>query len=438
VTGVDRRAFLVGGVAGGAALALAGCSGTLPKVVAKPASFGKNATGTVQVWCRSATQAGLTSAVAGFNKANPALQVQLTPVPDAQYVTKLATAIRGGEPPDVVDIDDINSQLFIFREAFADLTDVVKSLDYFDAISPGHLRLLEYRDRYYGLPYLADNSQLFVNTELFERAGLDVEESTKDLSTLLDAAKAIRKLDDDVYGWSISGNAAGIIGFVTQPHVWATGVDMMTGEVGSQRANITGNEALERMLEFYRQLWKDGVLSKATYSDAGTTWGADFRAGKVGIFPTSYGATVPAATKAMRAKMQTVLIPSWDGQRSFFDGGDNMCIPNGAANPSGGWAFMQYANGLQQQQALPDGGYFPTRSDAATPEYRKRFPLAYGPLDAIDKGYAPQTLAYNLLNNQPSSPYFAMFREAVFGSGSAAAMRTAQSDYQRILDQVQA
>lgn len=57
MTGVDRRAFLVGGVAGRAALALAGCSGTLPKVVAKPASFGKNATGTVQVWCRSATQA---------------------------------------------------------------------------------------------------------------------------------------------------------------------------------------------------------------------------------------------------------------------------------------------------------------------------------------------------------------------------------------------
>ncbi|MBK0296938.1 extracellular solute-binding protein, partial [Bacillus sp. S34] len=93
---------------------------------------------------------------------------------------------------------------------------------------------LEYRDRYYGLPYLADNSQLFVNTELFDKAGLDVDDSTKDLDSLLAAAKAIRKVGDDVYGWSISGNAAGIIGFVTQPHVWATGVDMMSGEVGSQ------------------------------------------------------------------------------------------------------------------------------------------------------------------------------------------------------------
>lgn len=435
---MDRRAFLVGGLAGAATLALAGCSGTLPKVDAEVASFGKGATGTVQVWCRAATQAGLTATVAGFNKANPELQVELTPVPDGQYVTKLATAIRGGEPPDVVDLDDINSQLFIFREAFADLTDVVKGLDYFSELSPGHLRLLEYRDRYYGLPYLADNSQLFVNTELFERAGLDVDDSTKDLDSLLAAAKALRKVADDVYGWSIAGNSAGIIGFVTQPHVWATGVDMMSGEVGSQKPNITGNDALERMLEFYRELWKDGVLSKAAFSDAGTTWGADFRAGKVGIFPTSYGATVPAATKSMRAKMRTVLIPSWDGKRSFFDGGDNMCIPNGAANPSGGWAFMRYANGLGPQQALPDGGYFPTRSDAATPAYRKRYPLASGPLDAIDKGYAPRTLAYNLLVNQPSSPYFAMFREAVFGAGVGPAMRAAQPEYERILDQVQA
>ncbi|MCJ1714635.1 ABC transporter substrate-binding protein [Microbacterium sp. M1A1_1b] len=435
---MDRRVFLAGGLAGGAALMLAGCSGTLPKVDAQVAGFGVRATGTVHVWCRAATQAGLTSAVAGFNKSNPKLQVELTPVPDGQYVTKLATAIRGGEPPDVVDLDDINSQLFIFREAFADLTDVVKGLDYFDELSTGHLRLLEYRDRLYGLPYLADNSQLFVNTELFERAGLDVEDATKDLDSLADAAKRIRKTGDDVYGWTIAGNSAGIIGFVTQPHVWATGVDMMSGEVGKQRANITGNDALTQMLEFYRKLWKDGSLSRATFSDAGTTWGADFRAGKVGIMPTSYGAAVPAATKAMRAKMRTVLIPSADGRRSFFDGGDNMCIPNGAANPSGGWAFMQYANSLQQQQLLPDGGYFPTRADAATPAYRKQFPLASGPLDAIDKGYAPRTLAYNLLVNQPSSPYFAMFREAVFGDGVSGAMRTAESDYQRILDQVQA
>jgi multiple sugar transport system substrate-binding protein len=190
-------------------------------------------------------------------------------------------------------------------------------------------------------------------------------------------------------------------------------------------------------LEFSRQLWKDGIMSRSAYSDAGTTWGADFRAGQVGIMPTNYSSAWLAATKAMRGKMQTVLMPGPTSGRSFFDGGDNMCIPNGAANPDGGWEFMVYANGLASQQALPDGGYFPVRSDAATPEYRKKYPLGFGPLDNIDKGYAPQTLSYNLLVNQPSAPYFTMFRSAVFGSGVQAAMQAAAPTYDRILDQAQ-
>ncbi|WIB67342.1 sugar ABC transporter substrate-binding protein [Curtobacterium sp. MCBD17_035] len=435
---MDRRTFLAGSVLGGAAFALAGCSGSLPAISSSDAGFGGKATGTVQVWCRAATQAGLTATVADFNRDHPDLHVDLTPVPDAQYVTKLATAIRGGEPPDVVDVDDINSMLFIFRDAFADLTSAVKGLDYFDQLSTGHLHLLERGGRYYGLPYLADNSMLYLNTELFDRAGLDPTESTKDFDGLLDAAKKIRALGDDVYGWSIAGNSPGILGFVVQPHIWATGTDMMLGAVGKQHGHITGNDGLEQTLEFYRQLWKDGLMSRNAFSDAGTTWGADFRAGTVGIMPTNYGSTWNASTKSMQKKMATALIPGPTGGRAFFDGGDNMCIPNGAPNPNGGWAFMQYANSLKPQQNLPTGGYFPTRGDAATAEYRRKFPLASRPLDNLDKGYAPQTLAYNLLVNQPSAPFFTMFRTAVFGAGVQQALRAAAPEYDRILDQAQA
>jgi multiple sugar transport system substrate-binding protein len=434
---MDRRTFLAGGLAGGAALALAGCSGALPTINSAKSGFGKTATGTVEVWCRAATQAGLTAAVSGFNQSHPNLKVQLTPIPDGQYVTKLATAIRGGEPPDVVDMDDINSMLFIFRDVFADLTTAVKGLDYFDKLSTGHLHLLEHGGKYYGLPYLADNSMLYCNAELFEKAGLDIAESTKDAETLRAAAKKITALGDGIQGWTLPGNSQGIIGFVTQPHVWAAGTDMIKGAVGKQQGNITGNSTLEQFLEFYRQLWKDKSLASSSYADAGTTWGADFRAGKVGIMPGNYSAAYLGATKSMRSKMRTVLIPGPTGGRSFFDGGGNMCIPNGAKNPNGGWEFMQYAGSIAQQQLLPNGGYFPTRSDAATASYRKKFPLATLPLDNLDKGYAPQTLSYNLLVNQPSSPYFTMFRTAVYGSGVAAAMKAAQPEYDRILDEAQ-
>lgn len=435
---MDRRTFLGGTVLGGAALALAGCAATAPRIRPADAAFGRNATGTVEVWCRSATQTGLTSTVARFNRSSTRLKVNLTPVPDAQYVTKLATAIRGGTPPDVVDIDDINSQLFIFRDAFADLTVPAKRLDYFDALSPGHLHLLERKNRYYGLPYAADNSMLYLNTELFDRAGVDPAESTKDFDTLIDAAKRIRKLGGNTYGWTFPGNNQGALGFVVLPHIWATGEDLQKGEIGSQSGNIRGNDPLGRTLEFYRQLWKDKLAPPACYTDNASAWGSDFRRGEIGIFPTSYGAVWPASTPAFRKKMTNVLIPGPDGKRSFFDGGDTMCIPNGASNPDGGWAFMTYATSLAQQQLLPEGGYFPIRSDAATPAYKEKFPLAALALQNIDRGYAPQTLPYNLLYNQAAGPWLAMFRRAVFGDGVAPAMAAAQVSWDRILDQAQA
>lgn len=434
---LDRRAFLVGGLIGASSLALAGCAGALPPIDSASKSFNTKATGIVTVWCRAATQAGLVSLVASFNRAHKNLQVELTPIPDAQYVTKLATSIRGGQPPDVVDMDDINSTLFIYRGVFADLTTVVKELPYFDRLSTGHLRLLEQNKRLFGVPYLADNSMLYYNTEILAKADVDPTSLSTGFTGLLDAAKKIQKLGGEIFAWTLSANSPGILGFTVQPHIWATGNDMQKGEIGRQQGNIIGNDALEQTLAFYRQLWVDGLTSRKAYSDAGAAWGADFRAGTVGLMPVSWG-SVAAAPPAILKKIDAVLLPGPTGGSSFFDGGDNMCIPNGSANPQGGWEFMKYATGLDTQSNLPAGGYFPVRSDVLTPSYQRNYPISELPLKNLERGYAPQTLAYNLLYNQPSSPFITMFREAVFGDGVTAAMKTAQPTWDRILDQAQA
>lgn len=434
---MDRRTFLAGGLLGAASLALAGCAGALPQIDSASSAFEKKATGTVNVWCRAATQTGLASLVTSFNRSHSDVKVALTPIPDAQYVTKLATAIRGGQPPDVVDMDDINSVLFAYRDVFADLTHVVKGLPYYDKLSSGHLDLVKQRGKIWGLPYLADNSMLYYNTEILQKADVDPKSLTTGFDDLMIAAKKIAKLGGDIKPWSLSGAAAGILGFTVQPNIWATGTDMQVGALDKQTGHITGNDALERTLEFYRQLWTDKLVSSGAYADQGTAWGADFRAGTVGMIPISWG-SVYTADPAMLKKFDAVLLSGPDGGSAFFDGGDNMCIPNGAANPGGGWEFMKYATSTATQSALPAGGYFPVRSDVLTPAYEKKYPLSVLPLSNLDKGYAPQTLAYNLLYNQTASPFLALFRGAVFGDSVSKAMTTAQSTWDRILDQAQA
>jgi multiple sugar transport system substrate-binding protein len=409
----------------------------LPEPDVTAPGFGEGATGTVRVWCRSATQTGVQGAVDAFHASQDRLRIELTPVLDGQYVTKLATAIRGGDVPDLVDIDDINSMLFIYRDSFTDLTPLIEALPYRASISPGHLRLATRDDRIFGVPYLADNSVMFYNTELFDRAGIDPKQAQSTFDGILEAAREIRRLGPDVYAWTIAGNSPGILGFVVQPHIWATGEDQIVGEVGAQRGNIEGNDPLRRTLELYRALWSEGLMPQDNFADSGATWGADFRAGTVGMFPANYAVAVSSADDAMRAKTGVRLLCGPDGDSAFFDGGDNMCIPRGAQNASGAWEFAEFALAREQQFNLPTGGYTPVRSDVLDDRYRDAYPLNVAPLEQIDRGYAPVTLSYNLLYNQADSPFIAMFRRAVFDGDIDGAITAGQADYDRILEQAQ-
>jgi multiple sugar transport system substrate-binding protein len=431
----SRRGFLTIAGLGALAAALPGCSSVLPEPDTRAPGFGTAGTGLVRVWCRAATQTGLTSLVERFNAGQDRLTVELTPVPDAQYVTKLATAIRGRQVPDLVDIDDINSLLFVFRDAFTDLTELIDGLGYADQLSPGHLALATVDGRRYGVPYLADNSALFCNTRLFEQAGIDVDEATTDLDTLLAAARRITAIGGDVRGWTFPGNASGALGFVVQPHVWAADTDLISGEVGAQTGHIVGNAAVARMLEFHRALWVDGLVPPGSFADDASRWASDYQAGRIAMFPANYSVTTTDADPQLVAATTVRLLPGPDGGRAFFDGGDNMCIPRGAANASGAWEFVKYALDLPQQSALPDGGYTPVRADVVTSEFAARYPLTLPPLQAQQEGYAPSTLSYNEIYNQPDGPWLTMFRRAVFDGEIEGAMAQAQESFDRILGQ---
>ncbi|WP_423461834.1 ABC transporter substrate-binding protein [Promicromonospora sp. MS192] len=435
---LTRRQLLTLAGSATVAAALAGCGGTLRPADVEAPGFGENASGTLNLWCRSDTVNGTQAVVDAFHRAQDRIRVQVTPIQNGQYVTKLATAIRGGRVPDVIDIDDIYSTLFAYRGAFTDLTPLIEDLGIGDALSPGHLALSTKDGRHYGLPFIGDFSVLFCNTELFDRAGLDVEEHTRDFDGILEAARAITALDDDVYGWSFPGNASGALGFTVQPHVWATDRDLIAGDVGSQRGDVAGNEALRRTLDLERTLWAEQLVPPGSFSDDASRWSADYTAGRLGMFPAGYGVVVPNADPALLERTRVVMLPGPDGGRAFFDGGDNLCMPNGARNPSAAWEFMKFAVSVEQQSRMPEGFYSPVRSDVVTPEFARENPFVLPPLEAIDRGYAPTTLAYNLIYNQQDGPWLRMFRSAVFDGEVDAAMDEAQTTYDRILRQAQA
>lgn len=433
-----RRAALsvvVALAAGVLAACGSGTEGSGPDVNAP--GFGDNATGVVHFWDRNTTSTFGQLVVDKFNATHKHLKVVLTPVQDTQYVTKLATAIRSGAVPDLVGVDDINSQLFIYNQAFTDLTPLVNKLPFKNKLSPGHLNLTTDHGHYYGAPYVADVSLLWYNKTLFKKAGLDPDKPPTTYAQILADSRKITALGHGTYGFSFAGRCEGCLGFTMLPDVWATKTYLLNGQPGKQTAHITGNAPLKRTLALYHQLWAQKLAAPESQTETGATWGQDFLAGKIGIFPGGYGTVMGGATPAFQKQIGVTALPGPDGKYSTFDGGANFGIPKGSKNASGAWEFVKYALQQKQQALAADGGFEPIREDVLTPAYKKKYPFNAVALSSLRNGYAPKTIAYNVTFNQPGGPWLTMFTQAVFDGDIDGALKAAQPAFSNALQQAE-
>jgi len=376
---MTRRTLSLVAAIAAVGILLAACSAKSSAIAATSKDFGKDATGTVHFWARAATSTVARAMVKEFNASHPKLKVILTENQPNEAVTQLATALRAGSPPDLIGLNDINMPIFTRKAQFVDLTTPINALPYESALSPGHLNLAKYDGKNYGVPYLADLSMLWYNKELFKKAGLDPNQVPASFVDMLKDARAVQKVGGSgIYGFSFAGDCQGCLGFTMLPDVWATDTHLIKGSIGSETANITGNKPLEQLLTLYKQVWQEHLAPQADQTQNGSTWGKDFLAGNIGVFPGGYAVVVNnlkgAALK--RSEIGAAPLPGPDGGYSTFDGGDDFGIPVGAKNASGAWEFVKFVLEKHQQLQYPDLGFTPVRTDVLSPEYLKLHPFA--------------------------------------------------------------
>jgi multiple sugar transport system substrate-binding protein len=413
ISGPSRRSVLTLGAAA-AALGLTGCSAVLPEANVTAAGFGKNPSGTIRFWCRSTAFKPAQLIVDKYHQAQQAVRIQLTVLPEGQMTTKLATSIRSGAVPDVVAPDSVTSPVFTTREAFTDLTSLVTELPYAAHLNKPLLDVASYEGKIYGLPALSNVSQLFWNKELYAKAGLDPEKGPGNFAEYLEHATALQGIDG-VSGVTFTGNSAGILGYVIQPHFWADQSPFYDGPLGRQQAAVLGNDPLRRTLELYREFHRKGLSQPGAAADSGAAWGQDFLAGTVGLFPGSYDLVVGSAKPEFLDKLGISAFPGPDGNFSQFSGGAVLSIPRGAPNPEAAWDFIRFVGELEQQSELAALGWYPVRSDILETDFSEKFPLMVPGMERMNDGFAAPTTLYTQLTNTVQSPWLAMFREAVFG-----------------------
>lgn len=405
-------------------------SGTAKKA---SSSFGTNATGTVTFYQRAATDQAAAALVPEFNASHPHLKVVVVQTCPNCDTSKLATAIRAHDPPDLAGLNDIDVPEFAQEGVLLNLTKYVNALSYKKDLSPGHLALAAYKGAYYGVPYLADLSVLWYNKSLFKQAGLPTTPPTT-FAQILSDAQAVNKLGNGVSGFSFAGNCQGCLGFVMEPDLFAIHDNLINGPIGKQTIDIQNNGPLKQLLTLYQQLYTQHLTPASDLTDSGPTWGEDFEAGKVGILPGDYGFIAAIKAAGLLPDVGIAPLPGPNGKYSTFDGGDDFVIPKGAKNPSGAWEFVQWMLQKSTQVQYPALGETPIRTDVInTPGFVKDNPQDAVALRALKFGAAPVTLIYDAAFNEPNSPWYQMFTDAVYNNNLSGGLSAGQSGFESAL-----
>src|SRR2546427_2952143 len=137
--------------------------------------------------------------VAGYQRANPGVQIKWVDVQFQAVEQKLLAAVAGGVPPDVVNLNVEFMTRIAERGALADMDALVPAADrtsYFEGLwSSGR-----YRGRTYGLPWYIAPPVLIYNGELFKKAGLNALVPPTTEEAMTEAAKRVKDRTH-VYGF---------------------------------------------------------------------------------------------------------------------------------------------------------------------------------------------------------------------------------------------
>src|SRR6476620_1035500 len=155
-TGISRRRLGVAAALSALALTMAACGGGSDNTTTptNPDDGTK-----LTMWVRSATDQFSQRLVDAYN-ASHKNQVELTIIPNDNYLTKVGTAAGSNSLPDILASDVVYTPNYTKQGLFQDLTAEIKALPYYAAIAQSHLQVASLEGKIYAVPHKLDSSVL--------------------------------------------------------------------------------------------------------------------------------------------------------------------------------------------------------------------------------------------------------------------------------------
>lgn len=362
------------------------------------------------LWTRAPLEKQAKLLVDAYN-ASHQNKVNLTVVPNDDYVAKVGAAAGSGGLPDLFAADIVYVPNWVSQGLFQDLSSNINGLPFKDEINKGHLSAGTLDGKPHVLPFVLDLSMLFWNKELFKEAGLDPEKAPATLQEYADAAKKIQALKKDgVYGTATGLNCGGCLVFTWFPSIWASG-----GEVLSEdgRESLLDGELAKQVYATWADLWKSGAVLPSSAGETGPTWTAGFTEGKVGLM--FYPATLLSSTPFDAG---VAGIPGPNGGASTFVGGDGIGVSKDSKKAAQAWNFLSWMMSEDAQvEVLAKNKDVVSRGDLANNKYAATDPRLVTINEVAGKGDTPVAMNFQQAFNAPNSPWLTLVRNQVLNNG---------------------
>jgi multiple sugar transport system substrate-binding protein len=383
------------------------------------------------MWVRSATDQFSQRLVDAYN-ASHKNKMALTIIPNDNYLTKVGTAAGSRSLPDILASDVVYTPNYTKQGLFQDISADIKALPYYNSIAKSHLDVASYQGKTYAVPHKLDSSVFFYNKTLFKQAGLDPEKPPKNFDEIYDYAKKITALGNGSTGFDLAGSCGGCGVYTLFPYAWADGKEVLSAD--GKKVDIN-NDTFKKVFTLYKRLSDENLVDSSDKTQDGSTWPANFLAGKVGMLPLG-SPIVGDLLKQTKFEWGVTALMSPDGSKtSTFIGGDVAGIAATSAHKAQAWDFLKWTlEEAQQVEIICKNGDLPGRTDLSGNKYTAADPRTKLIADGLKNGHTPFALPFGDLFNNPNGPWVATIRAALYGNDIDKALADGQAKIQQGLD----
>ncbi len=378
---------------------------------------------TLEFWELSVGEELMRSLLDKFEKQHPGVRVRFQQLSWDFGLDKIITSIAAGNPPDLLELGTDWVPQFSSSGVLADITEET-------APFKGQFMLWDpvtYRDRIYGIPWLAGTRVLFYNRELFARAGLNPDAPPATWEELLKAAQAVDALGDEIYGFGIHVGEAYAPWQEFLPFAWGNGGQVLDRE---WTRCLLDQPPVVEALRFYQSLKAHSLVERQPQVNQ------LFAEGRVGVQISGAWnlAVIPRMNPTLNFGVGLVPRPSERrGTPASFAGGEMLVILKSSQHREAALELARFLAAEEQAMAIVEAqrNIIPTARSAAQHPYYATHPEQKVFFEQVQFAVAP-----------PAHPHWVQMQERITraveevilnGGEPEAVLRVAAADINKML-----